>query len=287
MVTATAQTLRRMTGAGRPPPEIASLTPEKALRLAFGRAGRALPALALRLTGFAMERTTAAGLAAALPDLPLLLLLCRHGEGAAGAAVLDAGLRSALVEVETTGALGRGPAADRPATRIDAVLAAGFLDGALAVFDDLAADLSIAPAVTGFRLGEVLSSPRALPLVLADIPYRLFRLEFDLGEGARQGRLLLAMPELGSVPKRDAAPGLSGDLAAAVMAAPAELRVVLVRLRLPLERVTAWQPGEVIDLPREALDAATIEDITGEVVGRGRLGRQGGHRAVRLQPEAG
>lgn len=172
MVTATAQTLRRMTGAGRPPPEIASLTPEKALRLAFGRAGRALPALALRLTGFAMERTTAAGLAAALPDLPLLLLLCRHGEGAAGAAVLDAGLRSALVEVETTGALGRGPAADRPATRIDAVLAAGFLDGALAVFDDLAADLSIAPAVTGFRPGEVLSSPRALPLVLADISSR-------------------------------------------------------------------------------------------------------------------
>jgi flagellar motor switch protein FliM len=283
-VTETAGTiLRRKTGAGRAAPEAAAMTPEKAMRLAFGRAGRAVTGLGLRLTGFAMERIGLAGLIAAADPTALVVTLTR-ADGSLGALVIDAGMRSALLEAQTMGRVARAAPPERPATRIDALIAGGFTDTALAVFDEVAAELAIAPRITGFRTAERVATPPLLALLLDDRPLRLLRLGFDFAEGARTGTALIALP-LDPAPAAGTTPGggFAQDLAAMVMAAPAEVRAVLTRLHLPLDELEAWAPGHLIALPRAVLDQVRLTDITGEVLAGGRLGQIGGQRAVRLR----
>jgi flagellar motor switch protein FliM len=279
--------LRRKAGFGRPPPEIVAMSPEKAFRLAFGRAGRGLQGLGLRLTAFGMERVVTTALVDAAPDLSLVATLNR-ADGATGVVILDPGYRAALIEAETMGRIAKGAPADRPATRIDALIAGGFTDAALAIFDEIGAELSIAPAVTGYRMGEMLPGPAMLPLVLEDVPFRLFRLGFDFADGARQGAALIALP-FEAAPSADAGNDdrMQRDLAATVMAAPAEVRAILTRLKLPLDEVTEWQPGDLVPLPREVLDEVKLVDIDGVPIAGGRLGQVGGLRAVRVRMPEG
>lgn len=276
--------LRRKTAAGRAAPAVAAMTPEKAMRLAFGRAGRAVAGLGLRLTGFGMERIALAELIALAEPSALVATLERR-DGTLGALVIDAGMRAALLEAQTMGRVVRAPPPDRPATRIDALIAGGFTDSALAVFDEVAAEISIAPRVTGFRTAERVAMAPLLALMLEDRPLRLLRLEFDFADGARTGTALIALPlDPAPAPGASAAGGsFAQDLAAMVMAAPAEVRAVLTRLHLPLDQLSAWVPGQLIALPREVLDQVRLTDITGAALAGGRLGQVGGQRAVRLR----
>jgi flagellar motor switch protein FliM len=275
--------LRRKAGLGRPPPEIVAMSPEKAMRLAFGRAGRDVPGLGLRLISFATERLVVPALAAAAGPRTLVASLVR-AEGGLGVALFDAGFVTALIEAETMGRLRAGDLPDRAPTRIDALIAGGFLDRCLDLYDEVASGLSIAAATTGFRFGAVVSQPATLALMLEDVPFRGLRLGFDFADGMRQGSLLLAMP-FDPPSEARAAPGegFGSDLQQVVLAAPAEVRAVLARLPLPLDTVTAWQPGMLVPLSREVLDRVVLEDIDGDPVGRGRLGQVNGFRAVRLR----
>jgi flagellar motor switch protein FliM len=275
--------LRRKAGVGRPPPEIAAMSPEKAMRLAFGRAGRDTPGLGLRLISFAIDRMVVPALIDAATPLTLVATLVR-GDGAVGAVLFDPGIVAALIEAETMGRLRPGPVPERPPTRIDALMVGAFLDRGLGLFDEVATDLSIAEATTGYRFGDVISQPRTLALMLEDQPYRALRLGFDFCDGVRQGSALLAMPfdPPAKAPAADR-DGFGRDLHEAVMTAPAEVRAVLTRLSLPLDAVTAWEPGDLLPLARDVLDSVVLEDIDGTQVGRGRLGQSNGARAVRLR----
>jgi len=111
----------------------------------------------------------------------------------------------------------------------------------------------------------------------------------DLGAGAKTGRLVLAVPVTGPAQVDDgggtAAPD-PGDWAArwqqAIRAAPLTLEAVLARRTLPLSRIEALQPGDVLPLDREDLAATALCDAGGRVLFRARLGRSAGHRALRL-----
>jgi flagellar motor switch protein FliM len=264
------------------------MTTEKALRLAFGRAARALPALGLHLASLAEERAALPALAEGVVPGALLVLL-RGRDGGAGALACDAGFVAAVIEAETTGRLAPQPPPARPPTRIDAVIAGGFCDAALAAFDEAAAELPGAAALTGFRAAEAVAGPQQLALTLDDVAYRVLRLGFLFGDGGRSGTVTIALPwEPAALAAARGAEALRRDLAQAVLAAPAELHAVLARLALPLERVSAWAPGDTVTLPREALDGVRLEDRDGTALAGGRLGQAGGQRAVRLRmPPAG
>jgi flagellar motor switch protein FliM len=275
--------LRRKAGVGRPPPEIPAMSPEKAMRLAFGRAGRDTAGLGLRLISFAIDRVVVRSLVQAATPQTLVGTLVR-ADGAVGAVLLDPGFVTALIEAETMGRLRPGDVGDRAPTRIDALIAGAFLDRGLGLFDEVATDLSIAEATTGFRFGAVITQPTMLGLMLEDQPYRALRLGFDFCDGVRQGSALLAMPfDPPAKAEADVRDSFGRDLHEAVMITPAEVRAVLTRLTLPLDEITAWEPGALLPLARDVLDGVVLEDIDGAPVGRGRLGQSNGVRAVRLK----
>jgi flagellar motor switch protein FliM len=272
--------LRRKAGAGRRP-EFTQMSPEKAMKLAFGRAGRGIAGLGLRMSAFSIERSSVAALAASAAESTMVLTLAQGGSPG-GAVFVDPGMTAALIEAGTMGRVGRGEVESRAPTRIDALVVAAFLDTALAAFDELAADLSVAATVTGWRPGEMLPAATVLPLMLEDVPMRLFRLGFDFAEGAREGRLTLAMPMDRNRGRGAGAEGLGPQLQNAVLAARANVRAVLARLNLPLDAVTTWEPGSLVPLSRELLTQVLIEDLDRVTVARGRLGQVNGARAVRI-----
>lgn len=284
MVEPAANILRRKAVSGKATPMAAAMTPEAAMKLAFGRAGRPLLGLGLRMIGFGIERATVAGLIRAVPEAGLVMTL-RRPAGGIGVLIVDPEMTAALIESETMGRVGRSTGARRSPTRIDALIVGAFVDAALAQFDEVAGDLSIAAAVCGWRVSEMIGEVASMALVLEDVAMRKFRIGFDFAGGARSGEAQIALP---IDPPRPAAPpgeeaeGFAHDLQARVMAAPAEVQAVLARMTLPLDLVSTWQPGSLLPLPREALLSVRLEDIDGVAVARGKLGQMNGNRALRL-----
>jgi flagellar motor switch protein FliM len=71
-------------------------------------------------------------------------------------------------------------------------------------------------------------------------------------------------------------------LAAQVEQAECQLDAVIARLVLPIGRILALEPGEVLDLPQAALDAITLEARDGRRIARSRLGQNRGMRALKI-----
>lgn len=253
------------------------------MKLAFGRAGRALPGLDLRMAAFGMERGTVAGLVGLAPDGALVARLVR-GPGGTGALIVDPVVRSAIIEAETMGRIGKAAPEARPPTRIDALMTGAFFDAALSRLDDGVEGLSISASLIGWRVGDLVAGAALLPLMIDEVPMRLFRLGFDFGDGARSGSAILALPM--EVPKPAASGSQAEDFTQAVgsrvLNTQAEVHAILARLSLPLDKVSDWEAGTVVPLPRQALGQVCLEDIDGNSLARGRLGQMNGNRAVRI-----
>lgn len=282
--------MRRKAGDGRRPPAIARVTPASVLHLALAQAGEETGGLVVQPGDIAHSRATLSSFCAVLPNPALLALV--EGPGARyGCAVLDPATLAALVEMLTTGRVGTGPVTPRPPTRTDAMLSADFLDRVLALFETAAqeADLAIAPVISGFRYALPLEDARAVGLALEEVSYRLFTCALDLGRGARKGEFMLLLPwdpPVQTATGQGNAVGWSEALEAAVSGARAELRAVIARPRMALGDVAALEPGALLPLAPDALGAIRVEDISGRVVGTGKLGQSGGMRAVRLADTA-
>jgi len=260
---------------------------EKAWTLALARAARDEMAVALSLQDFRAGRRTLAELVEMLPE-PALIAALDEGTGeATGCVVLDGAVMAGMVEALTTGTVTAGPA--RRPTRTDAALLAPVLDRALAGFEAAAGEAGLVDWARGFRFAATVEGGRGLSLLLEDALYRVLEGEVDLGSGARQGRMLLAVPDgrapvvLPKAPEADAR--FAEDLAAQVAEAKVRLDTVLLRLSLPLGAVMGLQVGQELALPRADIGRISLEGMDGRKVGAGRLGRQGNLRAVRLTAE--
>lgn len=324
----------RLKLAARSAPPPGRMSAEKALAIAFGRAGRDVPGLGLRMAGFARERVDLVDLAEAFEPGSLAMFLVPRGSSEApdadraarpsvnpnscssqssgtlsfsssrasrakaaappeqaihgGLLIADPGLLTALVEARMTGHVSTSAGPPRSPTRIDGLIVGGLVDEALTQFDLLVPDLSLAPMVSNWQVGTMVASAASAKLTLRDGLFICFTLDFDFAEGARQGRLVLAMPEAPPPAREavtdDAAPT---NLAQIVLQTRGDLRAILARMPVPLSRLSMWQPGHTIPIPRSALTGVRIEDIDGTLVGRGRLGQLSGARAVRITaPEA-
>jgi flagellar motor switch protein FliM len=285
--------LRRKAVAGRPAGEGAGLRPERAVRMALARAGQGVPGLDLRITELTDGRHVLAELLDMIPDHALLAMLEGPAEGLGLVAVAPPVL-SGIVEVQTTGRLAKDERPPRKPTRTDAAMTVGLVDQALTELNEELADTSDIVWAGGFHFASFLDDPRPLGLLLEDIAYRVFTVTVTLGDGGRNGAILLALPAegRGAVPAQAASASAEPDerahkewtraLEDAVMAAEAEVSAVLHRLRVPLSAVMQLAEGDMIPVPAEQLERIELEAIDGRRLGAGRLGQNRGMRAVRL-----
>lgn len=270
--------IRRML---RPPP--APLGPvrigaARAMRLALMRAGQEALSLRLAVREAAADRMDLDGMAARLPDPGLLLQLTdRDGQG--GVMALCPQVLAAVVEMQTTGRVATRAADPRPATATDAALSEELADAVLAALAALAPESDGLPLPAGWRVTGRLGDPRAVTMRLPETEYELWTCALDMAEGARAGRLTLALPaprpDAAQAPARQGAP-------AGLLSCPARLEAELARLTLPLSQVRALAPGDVVPLTGSALDRVALIAPGGARVAVARLGRLGDSRAVRL-----
>jgi flagellar motor switch protein FliM len=192
-----------------------------------------------------------------------------------------------VIEMQTTGKVGPVPPPPRRPTAVDAALAAGLVDAALAAFDAATLGMSEPPPIRGARQAGRVADLRAAALLLGEGATQVTRIELDLGGGVRAGVMVLMMPP---APPRgqDGRRVLADDLRPVVMEGQVTLRAVLHRTALPLARIRSLAPGERIAVPGAALGAVAVEGADGRVVAQARLGQVEGWKALRLTlPAAG
>jgi flagellar motor switch protein FliM len=241
---------------------------------------RVLPRLAadgsgleLTVAGFA-EQTVDLHAELAPEDGALLLFLTDAYGGPGGLAVADPPLVTALVEVQTTGRVTSARREPRRPTAVDAALVRHALDGWLAGLADARGE-ETAPAVFG-QAQDV----RAALLKLEEGRWSETQVDLDLGGGKRAGRLTLYLP-LPQETRRDAPPSGFRDL---VLPVETVMDAVLCRVRLPLQSVLTFVPGQVVPLHGVSVRRIALEAPMGRTVAQVHLGQSRGFRAVRVLP---
>jgi len=276
--------LRRKAGAGRAPSVGAGMTPAKAFGLAVSKASEVVLGLAVRILSFKEVQVNPAQLLEAL-DGDALLVMLEGPEGGKGIAVFDMQVVSALIEVQTLGQVIRTKANTRAPTRTDSAMCEATLDRMLQDFEGHLADGSSHIWATGFRFQKQIGSLRLMGLALEDVPYRLFHLELDMADGAKQGLLQIALPAQG-VSRKQSASGDDDGWAQAMEVSVGDSHVgisaVLHRVQKTLAAVQALQVGDEIALPNTCISAVSMEGADGCIVGVARLGQKNGFRALRL-----
>ncbi|EAR50209.1 possible flagellar switch protein FliM [Oceanicola granulosus HTCC2516] len=257
------------------------VTPARALRLAFARAVERVAGAQVAVVAVSEAALVLDEVVARLGTDDLVLALA-GAEGVSGLAALDPELRSALVECQTTGAVSPEPAPERPVSVADAALTRPVVDAFLEELLAAAAPTALAGWGEGVATAGRLDGARGAGLSLAEAGYRLVALTVDLGAGTREGRLLVALPAREA--PAPTASDWSGQFARAVQAAPAELRAVLHRFELPLERAEALAPGQVLPLEGVTVASVRLEGAERALVGHARLGQSAGLKAIRLGP---
>ena len=266
---------------------------DRGWRLALARAARDQLKAPLEVTGLTQLRAGLAEVLEVPPERALVVVLEGPAEGL-GMLALGPEVYQAMVEVLTIGRVATQGTAPRKATRTDAAMLAPMIDAALA---DLEAGLATEADLVwagGWRYASYLDDPRPLGLMLEDFSYRVISAEVDIGAGARQGRVILALPAEGRGQKpRPVTAGVAREGAAAerrftealaetLGASHVRIEAVLTRISLPLARIMALGIGDELVLRDAALDRISLEGLDGRKMAEGRLGQNRGMRAVRL-----
>lgn len=275
--------LRRKAHAAKEVWQARAMSPAKALRLSVARAADDLWDLAIAASGISL---TEESLEAALDSLPEegMILLLEGPEGVVGAAHLPFPVVAGLVEAQTVGqVIARSPEV-RPVTRTDAAMVAPLIDETLTRFEGLLAEHGLAPWARGFRFGTMMESARMLSLALKATDFHVIRFSLDLA-ATREGDGMLMMPvaEAPGAATGEAGGAMrDGALEAQILRAPTELRAVLHRLSMPLSAIRELQAGEVLTIPREAMERTEVEVAPRTVIGTCKLGQVNGMRALRM-----
>ncbi|WP_010137335.1 flagellar motor switch protein FliM [Oceanicola sp. S124] len=279
--------LRKKASAARETYQARAMSPDKALRLALAKSADELLELPLVVLSCQYDFLTAEDLAEQLSDEALLILL-DGAQRIPGALMLDLASTSALVEQNTMGRVSPLAPEARATTSTDAALVGPLIDDVfLRVAMMLEGDRS-AGWMTGFTFGVRIENVRLLTLALETPDFHVFRLHVEYGN-TRQGEMLIALPDRSHLPaleQEGEAAGGGATVGDAVMAAPATIEAVLKRVTMPFAKIRGLKVGDVIEIPREALEQTRLE-TPGEkgrptCLGRVRLGQMNGFRAVRL-----
>ncbi len=236
-----------------------------------------------------------AAVAPFLAGIPANAMLLRLDgpAGAQGLALVGPDAVAALVEMHTMRRLRPVAPDPRPPTRTDAAIVSPVIDASLAMLTGSADEGLVPNWAAGWKVAAFAPDPRPLGLTMPDIGYQRMTLPLIFGlDRARASDLSLLMPDTGSVaippPMADKAPEDWRDrLGRVTMPAPAEVRGVLWRLKMPLGAIALLKPGDSLTIPDEAIDGVRVESSDGGCLAVGRLGQLRGDRAVRLREVAG
>lgn len=277
--------LWRKVQAGRSGTAITPMSPAKALRIAIPKAGMSANGLQLAVSDLTGENLALTPLLDALPTRGLFLRL--DGPGASnGFAVLDAGLLTSIIEMQTMGRVGSGEVPDRMPTTTDAIISEDIVNDCLATFATALTGLPDWDWARGYKVAGKVDGARALGLLLEDVAFRRYEIEIDVAGAARKGKLTLALPAqgrgAGGAKTGKADKDWSSALVSSISQAQASLNVVLHRHILPLSQVETLRVGEVLTLPMEAMGEVRLEAEDGDCAAIGRLGQIRGMRAIKL-----
>ena len=216
---------------------------------------------------------------------PLILALERS-DGLRAYALPDPQLTAALIEVQTLGTVLPRPAEPRPPTLTDGAMCAPFIERVLEKFEIALAAQTLPYWAGGYRVGERISSLRHLEMMLEEIPHRLYSMEMDLGEGAKRGRLVLVFADLAAPPEAAGPEGADWHalFTSQVLESRAELVAVLGRIGMPIRALRALKAGDMLKMPIGVIGAVALEEPSGRVLARCRLGQKGGQKALRIEP---
>lgn len=274
----------------------------RAWRISLARAARDTMRLAIGFEDLSVDHVGLVEVLEYPMERALILIIEGAGE-ALGLMVISAPILSGMIEMLTLSRLAADASdAPRSPTRTDAAMVVDTIDAALAAFAQSMFEQGNAIWAEPYRYAAFIEDPRPLHLMLEDGDYHLLRARVDLEHGARQGDILVALPDKPVVQIDFAAPSLddamvgqnfdlpdefSADFSAQIAAMPAHLDAVLAQVTLPLDRVLRLQIGEVLDLGAAGLDQIQLLGIDGQTLGGGKLGQNRGMRAVRLDiPDA-
>jgi flagellar motor switch protein FliM len=290
----TGEVIRKKVAAGRASHTEGGPGADRAWRLALARAANDLIALPLEIARLSIHRRSLAELLELAPERALIAVLEGPGEGL-GMLTLSPPVLAAMIEMQTMGRVSTSAPPLRKPTRTDAWMVAELIDRAMQDLEDgleFDADLTW---TSGFRYASFLDDPRPLGLLLEEDHYRVLMAEVRLGNGAKSGPVMLALPAEGRgrapkpAPKTTPAPVAAAlftkALSDQVMRTEAQLSAVLHRFTVPLGFVMGLKTGDMVPLSAAALDRIVIEGLDGRRLATGRLGQNRGMRAVRLTPE--
>lgn len=265
----------------------------KAWKLALARSARDAIGLELTVANLRQTRSSLAELLEMPPERALVAMLEGPKEGL-GLLVISPEILAGIVEIQMIGCVNTSaPIARRP-TRTDAAMVSGMIDKAL---KSLELDLSQSndlPWASGFRYASFLEDARPLALLLEDSTFQVLMADVSLADGARVGQILLALPAdgRGALPKsvepppsRAAEMVFGAALGEQIMGAKAEIVAVLARVSLPLETILNLKVGEPLVLNDATLDQICLEGRDGHRFATGKLGQNGGMRAIRILAE--
>ncbi len=263
----------------------------RALRLTAAKQAERLMALPLSALSVTRQTIGADDVSKRIDATALTLLMDGAGDQVA-AAVLDPVLVAGLIQQQTMGRVLPPPEGGetRRHTATDAALCAPFIESLLsraALLPDTPEECAL---LQGFRFGVWAQEPRQAQLALDASDYALIEMTLDMAAGTRAGKLVLLLPE----PKRSAAPideaqgsaavaMPSANLAENVMGLTADLVIALTRMKMPLQQVTKFKVGDMIDLNLSSMAQALIIDGNGHAIARGTLGQIDGLRAVQVE----
>ncbi len=262
---------------------------DRGWRLALARATRDAMGLDLDFRRLTITRQSLAEILETVPDRTLLALLDGPSAGL-GVIMLAPAVTSALIEMQTLGRLSSQTPAPRRPSRIDAAMVAGVIDRALAGLDETLADEADLTWAGGFRYASWLEDARPLGLMLEDEGYRVLSADVALGNGGREGQVILVLPAegrgmrpaLAAEHAEPTVPQFSVALQAQVLQADCRLDAVVGRLTLSLRQIMSLAVGESLTLPSAALDTISMETVEGRRVALARLGQHRGMRALKL-----
>lgn len=287
--------IRKKVAAGRSNQPEGGPGADRAWRLALARAANDILALPLEVARLSVNRRSLAEFLELAPERALIAVLEGPAEGL-GILMLSPPVLSAMIEMQTIGRVSSSAPPVRKPTRTDASMVADMIDQAL---QELESGLESDPDLIwagGFNYASFLDDPRPLGLLLEEEHYRVIQAELRLGNGAKSGAVMLALPAEGrgrapkpaptATPAPVAAALFSKALSDQVMRTEADIAAVLHRFTVPLSFVMALKTGDLVPLSTAALDRIVLEGLDGRPLASGRLGQNRGMRAVRLAPQA-
>lgn len=270
-------------------PDTAPVTPMRQMRRALSRAADRAAGLSVVVLGIAEETCEAETLIEDGPEGWIVLgLRDSTNPGLAGLFLINPELRTALVEMQTMGALS-GTAAQsgddtRPVTGTDGALSMPFAEQVMVQLAEAgfgAPDLEF----SGFDLG-VMADLRTAGLVLTPGAYRSWRVTLEMAGTQQQGEILFAVRQKEAVVPVSAQRNTawSSALKSALADAPAELDAVLCKMRMSIANIERFEVGQLLHLAGTTVGSVTLTGPCGAVVAPARLGQVAGQRAVRIQP---